>query len=71
MAEWPDEWWVAFWRVWIQVVLVSAAAVTLWFTIGGFRDVTWLFGQLRQRRADPSDDGRLEHRDYQEGGSSP
>ncbi|MHC4081055.1 MAG: sodium:solute symporter family protein [Planctomycetota bacterium] len=67
VAEWPDEWWVGFWRVWIQVVLVSAAAVTLWFTIGGFRDVRWLFAQLRQRRADPSDDGRLEHRDYQEG----
>jgi hypothetical protein len=66
VAEWPDAWWVGFWRIWIQVVLISAIAVTLWFTIGGFRDVRWLFAQLRQRRADPSDDGRLEHRDFQE-----
>jgi hypothetical protein len=62
----PDEWWVGFWRVWILAVLVSAIAVTLWFTIGGVRDVSWLFAQLRRQRADPSDDGRLEHRDYQE-----
>ncbi|MHC4218659.1 MAG: sodium:solute symporter family protein [Planctomycetota bacterium] len=66
VARWPDAWWLGFWKFWIPVVLVTAIAVTLWFTIGGCRDVAWLFRQLRRHRADPSDDGRLEHRDYQE-----
>ena len=37
----------------------------IWFTIGGFRDLRWMFAQLRRRTADPSDDGRIEHRDFE------
>jgi solute:Na+ symporter, SSS family len=65
VSRWPDAWWLGFWRVWIVVILISAIAVTLWFTIGGFRDVRWLFAELRRRRADPTDDGHVEHREYE------
>jgi SSS family solute:Na+ symporter len=68
---WSDAWWVGFWRVWVLVVLSAAIAVTLWFTIGGLGDLRWLFAELRRRRADPTDDGRLDHRDFMEDSGRP
>ena len=36
------------------------AAVTIWFTIGGFRDLRRMFKRLREYVADDADDGRVE-----------
>ena len=59
LAEWPDAWWLGFWRIWTWVFLGGALTITTWFTIGGFKDVRYLFRELRRRRADPRDDGRV------------
>ncbi len=71
VAPWPDRWWVRFWHVWLHVFVAGAAGVTLWFTIGGWRDMTWLFAHLRRFRANPADDGRVEHREFEGGGPGP
>lgn len=49
--------WLAYWHVWMWIVLIAGAIVTCWFTIGGFRDLGQLYRMLRTRRADPTDDG--------------
>jgi SSS family solute:Na+ symporter len=67
LAEWPDSWWLGFWRVWTWVFVAGAAGVTVWFAIGGYKDVRYLFRELRRRRADPTDDGRVDHRAFEEG----
>ncbi len=64
VAEWPQAWWVRFWHVWTHVFLVGAAAVTVWFSVGGFRDLAYLFAQLRERRPDPADDRRVDHEEF-------
>ncbi len=58
-VEIPESSWAAFWRAWVWVVLAAMIAVSVWFTIGGFRDLRFLFRTLTARRADPTDDGRV------------
>jgi len=60
VADVPDSWWLNFWRIWTWVFSGGALAVTLWFTIGGFFDLRYLFRHLRTIRPDASDDGRVE-----------
>jgi SSS family solute:Na+ symporter len=55
----PDSWWLRFWRIWLWVCTFGCAAVTIWFTIGGFFDLRYLFRHLKTHRADPTDDGRV------------
>ena len=54
------EWWVGYWHWWTWFTFAVAAAVTLWFTIGGFRDLIRMFRRLRSYVADEQDDGRVE-----------
>ena len=60
-TEVPDSWWIRFWRIWIWVFTGGALAVTVWFTIGGFRDLRYLFRHLKSFVSDPEDDGRVRH----------
>lgn len=53
--------WLAYWHVWMWIILAAGAVVTIWFTIGGFRDMRRLYRLLRSRRSDPKDDGFVEH----------
>ncbi len=55
----PDETWLAFWHGWTWFILVSGIAIIVWFTIGGFKDVVYLYRHLR-RRENPDEDGRVE-----------
>jgi solute:Na+ symporter, SSS family len=55
----PATSWLAFWRVWTWFILGAAALVTVWFTIGGARDLRALYRHLRQRQDNPLDDGRV------------
>ncbi len=64
----PDEWWIAFWKVWIVVFAGGALVVTCWFTVGGFFDLRELIRRVTTHRVDLHDDGRVVHRD---GASSP
>jgi len=55
----PSSWWSGFWRIWTWVFAGAAGIVTVWFTLGGLRDLRFLFRGLRTRVADPDDDGRV------------
>lgn len=55
----PDESWLRFWRGWTWLVLATGLGVTIWFSIGGARDLRYLFGHLRARD-NPLEDGRVE-----------
>jgi SSS family solute:Na+ symporter len=55
----PDAVWLPFWHGWTWVVLCTAVAITAWFSIGGFRDLVWMFRNLRGRD-NPAEDGRVE-----------
>jgi SSS family solute:Na+ symporter len=51
--------WLTFWHGFTWFIFASAAAVTVWFTIGGIKDLRYLFRTLRTRTADVTDDGRV------------
>jgi len=59
----PTSWWLRFWQVWIWVFTGGAAAVTVWFTIGGLSDLRYLFRRLERVVPDPADDGRVARRE--------
>ena len=61
LVDVPDESWLRFWHAWTWLILVVGAAVTLWFTIGGIKDIRYLFRHLRGRD-NPLEDGRVEDR---------
>ena len=57
---WPNQWWVSFFH-WTSVVLPFAIGitVTVWFTIGGIKDLKQLFVRLKNVQRDASDDGTV------------
>jgi SSS family solute:Na+ symporter len=58
----PDPAWVAFWRIWTWLILTCAVSVTIWFTIGGARDLRDLYRRLHALGANVAEDGRVEDR---------
>lgn len=58
-TEVPDSWWIRFWWIWTWVFSAGALAVTLWFTIGGAKDLRYLLRHLSSFVPDPTDDGRV------------
>lgn len=54
------EWWVGYWHWWTWFAFGVAVIVTIWFTIGGMRDLIRMFRRLRTYVADETDDGRVE-----------
>ena len=59
--KWPTEWWSKYFFVTqLALPLVMAVVSTLWFSIGGFRDLRRLFRDLKTRVVNPLDDGRVE-----------
>jgi SSS family solute:Na+ symporter len=60
LADVPDQSWLKYWHGWTWFILACAVLVTIWFTIGGFRDLRDLYRLLRLRRDNPTDDGRVE-----------
>jgi SSS family solute:Na+ symporter len=59
MVDVPDESWATYWHGWTWFLLACAVMVTLWFTIGGVRDLRDLYHRLRLRRDQQTDDGRV------------
>ncbi|MHC5113924.1 MAG: sodium:solute symporter family protein [Planctomycetota bacterium] len=55
----PDESWLAFWRWFTWFILACSLVVTVWFTIGGTKDLRDLFRRLRRSHANVLDDGRV------------
>ena len=62
VMQWPqisDEAWVEAWGWWLWFAIATAMVVTVWFTIGGFRDLVRMFRLMGQVQADERDDGRV------------
>jgi SSS family solute:Na+ symporter len=53
------EWWLGYWHWWTWFAFVVAAIVTIWFIIGGFRDLRRMFKRLEAYVPDEDDDGRV------------
>jgi len=55
----PDSFWTIFWPsfIWIQVAISIPA--TIWFTVGGIKDIRDLFADLKTASRNHDDDGRV------------
>ncbi len=54
-----NAWWIGFWKTFIAIGLAKGIAVTVWFTVGGFRDLGDLLRSLRAARSDSTDNGTV------------
>jgi len=58
-ASLSDATWASLWHVYLWVVLIVGGIVTVWFTIGGMRDLVRLYRRLRSAQPDAADDGSV------------
>jgi SSS family solute:Na+ symporter len=58
-----DEWWAKFWWFFVVLTVVLGTATTIWFSIGGIKDMKYMFKTLRSAVADAEDDGRVKEDD--------
>ncbi|MFA5865793.1 MAG: sodium:solute symporter [Phycisphaerae bacterium] len=56
-----DLWWSRFWYFNIALSFFIGVPATIWFSIGGIRDIRELFHTLDHKVRDHSDDGRVVH----------
>jgi len=56
-----DDAWARFWRFWLILQIAIGIPATIWFTIGGIRDLRRLFVSLKTIKRDERDDGRVVH----------
>lgn len=61
VSPWPMKWWGYYFLVVTLIVPGLVAAIsTVWFSIGGAMDLRQLFIDLKNRKDNPLDDGRVE-----------
>jgi len=58
--------WLGIWHWFTWFLFAASVAVTVWFTIGGLKDILYMFRTLRTRTADPDDDGRVSSKGEEE-----
>jgi SSS family solute:Na+ symporter len=56
---WPDEWWANWWFFNLVFTGVTGTLATVWFLVGGLRDLKALFIRLGNTRRDAADDGSV------------
>ncbi|MGQ9650535.1 MAG: sodium:solute symporter family protein [Phycisphaerae bacterium] len=59
IRETTDTSWLGFWKILVWLALGLGVAVTVWFLIGGLRDLRDMFHLLGTKVRDESDDGRV------------
>ncbi|MCC5834731.1 MAG: sodium:solute symporter [Opitutales bacterium] len=62
--RWPDSWWGNWWLFNVVFIGVTGAATTVWFLIGGTRDLVALFRRLGAIQRDATDDGTVEEDEH-------
>jgi SSS family solute:Na+ symporter len=55
-------WWAALWHTYVWLYLLISVPTTVWFTVGGIKDIKALFYLLEHTVRDHSDDGSVRHR---------
>jgi SSS family solute:Na+ symporter len=56
-----DAAWAQFWRVYFFIQVAISIFVIVWFSVGGFKDISAMLGRLRVMKRDTLDDGVAEH----------
>ncbi|MBI9019537.1 MAG: hypothetical protein JEZ07_19985 [Phycisphaerae bacterium] len=51
--------WLKFWHIWLWLVLIASVVITIWFTIGGFSDIRFMYRKLNSLKSDEADDGHV------------
>jgi len=51
--------WIKYWQIYVLLHLALSVITTVWFTVGGLRDLKSMFGFLRAAKRNASDDGRV------------
>jgi SSS family solute:Na+ symporter len=57
--EVADRRWAEFWKIYIYIQIALSLFVTVWFLIGGARDVRYMLRALRTMTRDATDDGTV------------
>ncbi len=57
IPSFADSWWIEFWEIYIWLNLGIGLVVTIWFSIGGTRDLLYMFKKLSSTERDDSDNG--------------
>lgn len=55
----PDSMWMSLWHYRVYITLVLALVTTVWFLLGGLRDVVRLFKALKDAKHDDADNGSV------------
>ena len=60
ISPWPKEWWGMWYYISVIVVgMLISVTSTVWFTIGGVRDLLRMFKDLAAKETNMLDDGRV------------
>jgi len=59
VGEISTAWWAGFWHVWVWMQIGVGIPTTIWFTVGGIRDIRRVFHRLATLKRDDRDDGRV------------
>jgi len=51
--------WLGFWKFYTYFTFAAFVIVMVWFAVGGFKDIRYMFNQLRTRKENTFDDGRV------------
>ena len=55
----PDQFWTVFWPTFIWIQVAISVPATIWFTVGGIKDIRELFAALKTATRNHDDDGRV------------
>lgn len=59
-----NEGWIRWWTVYVTLTVIIGFVATVWFLIGGFRDLTDLIRALKTIDRDADDDGSVREEDH-------
>lgn len=51
--------WARFWHIWVWIQIIIGIPVTIWFTIGGIKDIRKTLNRLKTLKRDHRDDGSV------------
>jgi SSS family solute:Na+ symporter len=66
ISDVPATSWLTYWHGWTWFILACSIAVTIWFAIGGAKDLRYLYSRLKTYADNPQDNGRVTKGDKSE-----
>ncbi len=59
LAETGDQGWGLYWQIQMWITVILGTLITIWLTIGGFKDLSNLISDLKKSKHNVNDDGRV------------